>query len=107
MADEFNKIMVLIEKITAASPTLIFDFLIFDIRQWNLTGHHLIQDDRQQQPDRNAVEAANKNLVTATQKARLETWLKNNPEPPIWDLFGYANWILRLKDITEAIRATP
>jgi hypothetical protein len=44
-----DQILVTFEKIAAASPTLIFDFLIFDIRQWNLTGHHLIQDERQQQ----------------------------------------------------------
>ena len=45
---QIDQILKIIEKSTAASPTLIFDFLIFDIRNWNLTGHHIIQDERQQ-----------------------------------------------------------
>jgi hypothetical protein len=46
-SDTFNQALMTFEKIVAGSPTLIFDFLIFDIRNFNLTGKHLIQNPSQ------------------------------------------------------------
>lgn len=38
-----DKFLLVFEKAVAASPTLLFDFLIMDARNFNITGQHLIQ----------------------------------------------------------------